>query len=204
MAAALPLVYGTTGNHESHPTNAFAPRSIDTSPNWVYGLLSTEWSRWIGPDAASTAALRGSYSVKYPGGNLRVISLNTNMWYAHNYWLYQRDMPQDPDGQLAWLVSELDAAERAAERVYLVGHMPLGDHHAFHDQSNYLDQVVDRYGETIAAMFFGHTHLDEFQVSYSSYEDPRDPASPRAVSYIAPSLTPTSGHPHLCSFAYAA
>jgi sphingomyelin phosphodiesterase len=46
-------------------------------------------------------------------------------------------MERDPSGQLAWLVTELEAAETAGERVWLMGHMPLGSSDAFHDQSQY-------------------------------------------------------------------
>ena len=103
-------------------------------------------------------------------------------------------MERDPSGQLAWLAAELEAAEAAGERVWLIGHMPLGTSDSFHDQSEYFDQIVQRFDATISALFFGHTHQDEFQISYST------PASPSAdtavmVSYIAPALTPTSGNP---------
>jgi sphingomyelin phosphodiesterase len=46
-------------------------------------------------------------------------------------------MESDPSGQLAWLASELEAAETAGERVWLMGHMPMGSTDAFHDQSQY-------------------------------------------------------------------
>lgn len=36
-------------------------------------------------------------------------------------------MERDPSGQLAWLVTELETAESAGERVWLMGHMPLGE-----------------------------------------------------------------------------
>ena len=49
-------------------------------------------------------------------------------------------MESDPSGQLAWLVSELEAAEAAGERVWLMGHMPLGSSDAFHDQSQYFGE----------------------------------------------------------------
>ena len=57
-----------------------------------------------------------------------------------------------------------------------------------------LDQIIQRFDATIAALFFGHTHQDEFQIAYST------PAAPTAdtavmVSYVAPALTPTSGNP---------
>ena len=40
----------------------------------------------------------------------------------------------------------------------------------------------------------GHTHRDEFQLSYSDYQN-RNHTNAVAMSYIASSLTPTSGHP---------
>lgn len=82
-------------------------------------------------------------------------------------------MERDPSGQLAWLVTELEAAEDAEERVWLMGHMPLGTSDSFHDQSGYFDQIIQRFDTTISALFFGHTHQDEFQISYST---PRLPA----------------------------
>lgn len=194
MGRSLPLVYATAGNHEAHPTNAFPPLNVSPSNDWLYNLLSSTWESWIGSAAATTTSHFGAYAAKYADGPLRIISLNTNMWYTQNYWLYQPDSPNDPDGQIEWLATELDNAEKNGERAYIIGHMAPGDHDAFHDQSNYLDQVINRYSDTIAGMFFGHTHLDEFQVSYSDYENPTA-ANARAVSYIAPSLAPTSGHP---------
>ncbi|RYP43274.1 hypothetical protein DL770_011754 [Monosporascus sp. CRB-9-2] len=194
MSKAGLFVYGTAGNHESSPTNSYPPKGVSDSAQWVYDLLSSAWSRWIGPGAAAETKDFGTYSVKYPGGDLRIISINMNLYYMHNFWLYQEPMEADSSGQLAWLVSELDTAEKAGERVYIIGHIPPGSRDAFHEGSNYLDQIVNRYSSTIAALFFGHTHQDEFQISYSDYEN-RNFSNAAAMSYVAPSLTPNSGHP---------
>lgn len=194
MDKYMGIVYGTAGNHEAHPTNAYQPSSLGSSSSWIYDLLAGTWGRWIGHEAASKAAQIGAYSTKYPNGNLRVISLNTNLYYRGNFWLFQKKMLRDPSGQIDWLVEELHAAEKAGERVYIIGHMPLGDRNAFHDQSNYLNQIVNRYSATIAAMFFGHTHRDHFQITYS--EAPNNTFSNALLtSYVGPSLTPTSGMP---------
>ncbi|KAI1391367.1 sphingomyelin phosphodiesterase [Hypoxylon trugodes] len=211
-AAGLNPVYGTAGNHEASPANSFPPVAEDGSGSdgdsntsqWLYDLLASAWSQWIGPSAADTTRQFGGYSARFTNykigygklstGKLRVISLSTNMYYAHNYWLYEEPMQKDPSGQLAWLVGELDAAEKAGEAVYIIGHMPLGSRDAFHDGSNYLDQIVKRYSGTIAAMFFGHTHFDEFELSYADYNN-KSHANALVTSYIAPSMTPTSGHP---------
>jgi sphingomyelin phosphodiesterase len=157
--SGLKQVYGTAGNHEAAPVNAIPPKAITTSsnsPQWLYNALSSDWATWIGATAAQEEESFGAYSTKYPGGNLRVISLNTNFYYKQNYWLYEKTMETDPSGQLAWLVNELQAAETAGERVYIIGHMPMGTSDAFHDGSNYFDQIVNRYSATIAALFFGN------------------------------------------------
>ncbi|KAH8779930.1 sphingomyelin phosphodiesterase [Diaporthe sp. PMI_573] len=196
--SGIKLVYGTVGNHEMSPINAIPPKHLgDSSAQWLYDVISKSWSRWIGTQPEAEAF--GVYSVKYPGGNLRIVSVSTNMWYNLNLLLY-RDANRDPGDELARLVKELDAAEKAGERAYIIGHMPIGSSDAFHDASNYFDQVINRYKSTIAAMFFGkcpllcHTHLDHFQISYSNYQN-RKPSDAVAVSYIAPSLTPLSGMP---------
>lgn len=75
-----------------------------------------------------------------------------------------------------------------------MGHMPLGSSDAFHDQSQYFDQIIQRFDATIAAVFYGHTHQDEFQIAYTTPEAPTA-ATANMASYIAPALTPTSGNP---------
>lgn len=194
MNEYLKLVYGTAGNHEAHPANIFQPNSLGNDSQWVYSALSDQWSRWIGSEASEEAKAVGAYSAKYPKGNLRVINLNTNIYYRFNFVLYQKELEKDPNGQIAWLVKELDAAEKAGENVYIIGHMPFGEKDALPNGSNYLDQVVNRYASTIKAMFFGHTHVDHFEISYSDYAH-RTHDRATAMSYICPSLTPTSGMP---------
>ena len=194
MSATLGTVYGTIGNHEASPVNGFQPNSLGHSTQWVYDLVSTQWRQWIGDDGAADTQNIGAYSVKHAGSNLRVISLNTNLYYRQNYWLYQKTMIQDPNNQIAWLAKELEAAEKAGENVYIIGHMPPGDSDSFHEGSHYLDQVFNRYSSTIAAMFFGHTHKDHFEISYSDYAA-RSASNALLTAYICPSLTPTSGMP---------
>ncbi|PYH96613.1 acid sphingomyelinase [Aspergillus ellipticus CBS 707.79] len=196
MADYFDLVYGVTGNHDTAPVNSFPPADIDTtiSSQWAYDTLSSDWSQWIGSSAASTADDYGAYSVKYSGGNLRIISFNSNFYYKENFWLYEKTMETDPSGQLAWLVTELAAAETAGERVWLMGHMPMGSSDTFHDGSNYFNQIIQRYDATIAAVFYGHTHKDEFELAYSNYTN-QNADTATMMSYIMPAMTPTSGNP---------
>ncbi|KAI9827429.1 MAG: hypothetical protein M1819_006970 [Sarea resinae] len=193
----LGSVYGVVGNHDAAPVNSFPPPAVDTSysTQFVYNSLSTNWDSWIGSSSAADAAANyGCYSVLHDSTSLRIISINTNFWYKENFWMYESTMERDPAGILAWLVSELEAAETAGERVWLLGHMPMGASDAFHDHSEYFDQIIRRFDATIVATFFGHTHKDEFEISYSDYTN-QTSATANMVAYIAPALTPTSGNP---------
>ncbi|KAK2772932.1 putative acid sphingomyelinase [Colletotrichum kahawae] len=182
MSDAGLQIYGTVGNHEMSPANAIPPTHLGAGAQWLYDVVSEAWSRWTGSPAEAKSV--GAYSVKTPRNGLRVISVSTNFWYTLNFWLYE-DVQRDPSDHLKWLVGELDAAEKAGERVFLVGHMPMGTSDALHDGSNYFDQIVNRYKSTIVGLFFGHTHLDHFQISYSNYTH-RTASNAVATSYIAP------------------
>jgi sphingomyelin phosphodiesterase len=189
-------IFGTVGNHEMSPANSFQPTAFGNSAQWVYNLVSSLWAPWIGASAASAEEAFGAYSTLVANTNLRIISLNTNMYYTLNFWLYEPTMETDPSGQFAWLVNELQSAETAGERVYIIGHMPLGASDAFHDPSHLFNTIVNRYSATIAAMFFGHTHKDEFQISYSVDTNAQKAFNNAvAMSYVMPSLTPTDGMP---------
>lgn len=56
-----------------------------------------------------------------------------------------------------------------------------------------LDQIIQRYTSTIAALFWGHTHR-EWETSNTNYTHPSF-SSATAIHYIAPALTPTSANP---------
>ncbi|GAA5892663.1 hypothetical protein JCM8208_005880 [Rhodotorula glutinis] len=110
-------------------------------------------------------------------------------------WLYDSDAPVwDPNGILTWLAQELDVAERAGQRVWIIGHMSFGKTDTLRDQSNYVGQIVQRYHNTIAAHFYGHSHRDEFEIGYSDYSD-RSLTTANAITFIGGALTPASGNP---------
>lgn len=111
-----------------------------------------------------------------------------------NFFVYARNMPRDPGGVFEWLVSELQAAEDAGQRVYIFGHMPLGRPDALWDYSEYFDQIVQRYKATIAAQFFGHTHHDQYEIAYPDYTAPSADTA-NSITYITTAMTPTSGNP---------
>ena len=85
-------IYGTIGNHETSPINAFQTLKEGNSASWVYGLVSQDWMPWIGASSSSSVQSFGAYSVGVPNHNMKVISINTNLYHSQNYWLYEEPM----------------------------------------------------------------------------------------------------------------
>lgn len=211
MSEYLKVVYGVVGNLESSPVNSFPYGNVSesNSQQWLYDRLSADWSSASGSIQEGEIQAGGRYSTKIPGGNLRIISINTNLYYSGNLWLYKDPVDADPDGQLEWLANELELAEEAEENVWILGHMGFGDVDVMLHASHAFNQILQRYSGTIAALFFGHTHMDQFQINYSNktttWNDrdhkhgeahkQRNSSNAIVTSYLAPSLSPFRGNP---------
>ncbi|KAJ3546351.1 hypothetical protein NMY22_g2088 [Coprinellus aureogranulatus] len=190
-------VYPVVGNHEAAPVNLF-PRNTTTesSAQWVFDAVSKGWEPIIGQSAARQARTKfGSYSVVVPDTNLRIISINTVYWYKSNFWLYDgNNQYPDPNGILEFTVQELQAAEDAAQLVWIIAHMPPNRGDTLHDQSHYFDQIVNRYKHIISGQFYGHSHQDQFGIAYSDYGN-RSVNTAVSNAWIAPAITPRSSNP---------
>uniref|UniRef100_A0A182PMN7 Sphingomyelin phosphodiesterase n=1 Tax=Anopheles epiroticus TaxID=199890 RepID=A0A182PMN7_9DIPT len=171
----VPL-YPVLGNHESHPANLYAPHNVEESyrTTYLYDFIAKQWADWLPiKDIQGTLAEGGYYTVRTPFG-VRIIGLNNNPCFVHNFWLfYSLDyfMPQ-----LQWLHDTLLQAERDNERVHILAHVPSYDDSCFIGWTREYRKIVERFAHIIAGQFNGHSHVDEFNLYYS-----RDDPS-RAVS----------------------
>ncbi|KAL4255855.1 Sphingomyelin phosphodiesterase [Pleurotus pulmonarius] len=199
LASKLSIpVFPAIGNHDSAPVNSFPRSTTNTTidSQWVFDTQGPDWAQWVHPEGAQQVIhASGSYSVIAPGSHLKVISINTQYWYKQNLWIYDSDTPQpDPNGILKFLTDKLASAERAGQRAWIIGHIPIGKEDIVEDQSNYYDQIVQRFHAAIAGQFFGHSHKDQFEIAYSDYNHP-SALNAVSVALIGPALTPTSGNP---------
>ncbi|XP_029821611.1 sphingomyelin phosphodiesterase, partial [Manacus vitellinus] len=94
-----------------------------------------------------------------------------------NFWLLIN--ATDPAGQLQWLMGVLADAERDGEKVHIIGHIPPA--HCLHSWSWNYYRIISRFEGTIAAQFFGHTHLDEFELFY----DEETLSRPVSIAFVA-------------------
>ncbi|KAG6905090.1 hypothetical protein DXG01_005164 [Tephrocybe rancida] len=147
---------------ELAPINDFLRSTADMPDlaQWVYDTQSQGRAKWINATVASQVAHNsGSYSIIHPGTSLRIISINTGYWYKakgrYHLEFYEPRLTHS---------SVFGSTTMATSR-----HMPPGRQDALSDQSNYFNQIVQHYKNTIAAQFYGHSHQDEFQIAYSNY-----------------------------------
>ncbi|KAH8112141.1 Metallo-dependent phosphatase-like protein [Phellopilus nigrolimitatus] len=193
--------YVALGNHDSVGVAEDAPHSLGgelaNQYNWNYDHVASLWAHehWL-PEAAVKLARAhyGAYMVRRHDG-LRVITLNTNLWYRANWFNYINLTTADTSGMLRFLTDELQDAEDAGERVWIMGHVLSGwdGTNPLENPSNLFYQIVDRFSpHVIANIFWGHTHEDQLSIYYANNGTVMSAESALAVSWIGPSITPAS------------
>ena len=161
------------GNHEPAPLNLMAPDYVNVSDGqhiknlfkYLWGLWGEQY-KWIDP-SQKESFLKGGYymSTLDEKAKIRLLTINSNLNYKDNWWLMVDN--GDIDGQLAWIVSQLEDAEANGYGVYISGHVPPGDVDMNAGWSSGFAKVVNRFANTIVGQFYGHTHTDSFYVQPS-------------------------------------
>jgi hypothetical protein len=153
----------------------------------------------------------GYYSAQVMPG-LRIICLNSVIWSSQlcaKCGVTQDCNTQQADGdeQMSWLQQQLAAAATAGDKVYIAMHIPPGaDAYATSYnpakpvymwqyaggapgwQNRFL-QAVAQYRKTVAGIFYGHTHMDEFRLLY---DQPGTACTQVAIS--CPGISPMFGN----------
>ena len=192
-------VFAALGNHDTSPVAIDAahtlPGPLGQQYSWNYDHVSALWKHegWIDEATAAEARLHyGAYSIVNHYG-LRIITLNTDFWYRSNILNFINTTNPDVSGMLAFLIEDLQAAEDAGERVWIIGHVLSGwdGTNPLANPTNLFYQIVDRYSpHVIANVMFGHTHEDELSIFYSNNGTERNSETALVTSWIGPSITP--------------
>ncbi|KAF2359321.1 Calcineurin-like phosphoesterase domain ApaH type [Trinorchestia longiramus] len=172
------------GNHDAFPQDDFP-----NCPSSFFERYLTEggWDSVLTVQQQDSFKRGGYYSYDAPA-SVKVIVLNTNMYYFGNE-LGTSD--PDPCGQFSWLLTEMDSAQQQHAKVMLVGHAPPGFFERFPIipsfnftyNEHYMD-LVEYRAPLIHSHVYGHLHTDSFRI-YGSID-----AGTSSVAFMAPSLTP--------------
>ncbi|CAK7226271.1 hypothetical protein SCUCBS95973_006144 [Sporothrix curviconia] len=194
-------IYCALGNHDTAPDNLDAPQAIDDNGpvgsqfSWNYNHVSNLWQHygWLDSATAQQAALHyGAYSVVDRLG-VRIITINTDLYYKNNYYAFLHAANPDYSGIFSFLIQELQRAEDESRRVYVVGHVLSGwdGSNALPNGADLFYQIIDRYSpHVIANVFFGHTHEDQAFVYYRHNGTNQTADNAVASAWVAPSITP--------------
>jgi len=192
-------VYTALGNHDTYDQAQDAPHSLGGKLgkqfSWNYDHVAKLWEQeqWI-PESAVTQARAhyAAYSVQRADG-LRIITLNTDLWYNANLFNYINLTGADNSGMLRFLTDELQDAEDEGDRVWIIGHVPSGwdGTDPLETPTDLFYQIVERFSpHVIANIFFGHTHEDQFSIFYANNATNISAETALATSWIGPSITP--------------
>ena len=173
-------VYAIYGNHACFPVNQFS-FELDAE-KWLQDGFADNWGYWLDQNVINSLKQRGTYTMLHPGTNLRMIALNTQACNDQNFYLWVNST--DPGGQVQWLWEQLSAAEKNGEVVYMYGHYYLADDGCLKYWSYHINALIDRFENTIAGMFFGHSHEDSYHINRGVYSN-----LPTGIQYVSPSIT---------------
>ncbi|KAK7550968.1 acid sphingomyelinase and PHM5 phosphate metabolism protein [Phyllosticta citricarpa] len=192
-------IFAALGNHDSNPEAIDAPHNLPgplgQQQSWNFDHVAGLWLHegWIGEaEAAQARTHYGAYSIKNHYG-LRVITFNTDFWYKANYLNFINTTDPDNSGMFKFMIDELQAAEDADERVWIVGHVLSGwdGTNPIPNPTDLFYQIVDRYSpHVIANIFFGHTHEDQLMIYYANNGTVQNAENALTTGWIGPSVTP--------------
>eukprot|EP00058_Branchiostoma_floridae_P018145 XP_002603634.1 hypothetical protein BRAFLDRAFT_101365 [Branchiostoma floridae] len=175
-------VYSSLGNHDYWIKN-----QLPDTPNDVYNDVATLWLSGAGQDAMDTFRRGGYYRAPLRPG-LRVVGLNTNLFYGRNLVTEGED---DPAGQFAWLEQQLEQARGNMEKVYIIGHVPPGTHERIYTKRDFRPNhnkryitIVRKYADVISGQMFAHEHFDTFRMIYD------EQGAPVSTVFLSPAITP--------------
>ncbi|XP_037583051.1 acid sphingomyelinase-like phosphodiesterase 3b [Dermacentor silvarum] len=188
------IIVPTLGNHDWVPANAV--ESTNATP--YRGFISGAGFNQLLPEEAWGTFERGGYYSLSLSKNIRLVCLNSVLWYTMNKGRRPRS---SVDQQLKWLREELNDAQRQGQKVFISGHIGPGFFSrslpgeaariSFFDDINdgYQDLIGD-YKDVVTGQFFGHQHANVFILLSDKAGTPVNSAQ------LTGSVTPCgSGHP---------
>ncbi|KAK0626596.1 Metallo-dependent phosphatase-like protein [Immersiella caudata] len=194
-------LYAVLGNHDTNPDNHDVARAIDNNGtlgqqySWNYDHVSKLWEHygWIDSKTQRQAAAHyAAYSVVHPLG-LRIITLNTDLYFKGNPYVFLHYDDPDFSGMFSFLIEELQKAEDLGQRVWIIGHAHGGwdGWNSMPAASDLLQQVIERYSpHVIANLFWGHTHEDQTVIYYKNNGTSKTAHNAISTGWIGPSISP--------------
>lgn len=124
------------------------------------------WQSWIPANQKNTFLERGYYYVDVDP-RLRVVALNTMLWFHKNKAVHSCKELGPPRAHLTWLENVLQDARASRQAVLLTGHVPPSPKDYRSSCFDAYVALTTRYADVICGQLFGHLNMDHFLL-YSS------------------------------------
>lgn len=204
----VPVMF-TLGNNDSYagdyllvPGGAFLADTAEPFYN-TFLLGSADWETYSGTYSAG-----GYFVAEPPGAKVLFACMNTVLFSQHRDGDCADSDSNIGATQLAWLEKVLEKAQADHKKVFIIAHIPPGVS-IYSTIRNYMDaggkisdadmfwkescqsrflEICQRYAPVIGAIFFGHTHMDEYRLILERDGEPYMPA------INAPAVSPQYGN----------
>ncbi|XP_077495098.1 acid sphingomyelinase-like phosphodiesterase 3b [Amblyomma americanum] len=159
------MLVPTLGNHDWAPPNA-----VESKNETPYrGFLNDAGFGEVLPRYARGTFERGGYYSLQLSSNIRLVCLNTALWYSMN----KGERPKLSDPQMAWLRDELRDAQDKGQKVFISGHVGPGYLSRalvgeparmlfVEDINEEYQDLIALHKDTVTGQFFGHQHSNNF------------------------------------------
>ncbi|ODQ57761.1 hypothetical protein WICANDRAFT_81087 [Wickerhamomyces anomalus NRRL Y-366-8] len=187
-------VFSVLGNHDTFPYAQLAQEKSGFGNlfDWNADLMADMWEDygWINSTTAQHVRKHYSGFAVTTSTDLKIIVLNSNAYYVKNLYMYWNATDIDSFGQFQFLIDELVDAEAKDQRVWIMAHIPFIKE-ALPLPAEVFTQIIKRFSPyTIAGIFFGHTHLDQFNLLYDGGVGNKTEQNLVANAWISQALTP--------------
>ncbi|KAL5016932.1 hypothetical protein ScPMuIL_006521 [Solemya velum] len=176
-------IYPVLGNHDPFPSN-----QMSDAMQYYQGVLNSSHWDYLLDEQQQADFIKGGYYSTVTDYGLRVLGLNTNLYYNMDKVTV---MIWDPASQFEWMWNQLVDARQHNQMVYIVSHVAPGAFERMIDMTWFYPEHNERYlsilrefSDIIAVQIYGHDHTDSFRVLYSG------PGLPVSSLLLSPAVTP--------------
>ncbi|KAK3089276.1 hypothetical protein FSP39_002271 [Pinctada imbricata] len=177
-------IYPVLGNHDEFPQDAY-PSGTTT---YYTDVLSTGKYDTMLSDEAAEQFKKGGYYSAATLTNLKIIGLNTNLYYDMDKLTANAS---DPGDQFKWLRQQLRQSKADNQKVIFLAHVPPGFFELYDGLMWFYDKfnteyvgIMRNFSDVISTHIYGHEHTDSFRILHDNEDNPC------GILFLSPAVTP--------------
>jgi sphingomyelin phosphodiesterase acid-like 3 len=211
LRRAFPLtpVYAALGNNDSNCEDYELDQQTPFLAE-VGSLMTADVPAAQQKEALSAFAAQGNYSAPLPIRGTRLLVLDNLFQSAHYKACGGKADAAAAKAQVAWLRTQLEAARKKHEQVWVMAHIPpgvdpyatirsmrnicAGEAPTLFLSSDAMASTLAEFGDVVRLAIFGHTHMDELRLLETNKPADGTAAVSPVPLKVIPSISPINGN----------